>query len=85
MAAFLGQVSGRKICDDPLRRQGQAAAGEWAAHPLAAFGHRLVRQADDGEDGFAVLTDQLHLDVHAPDLLPIKGDRDNPCDNDPFP
>ena len=49
MAAFLGQIGGRKVDGDPLRRQGQAHGEQRGAHAFAAFRHRLVGQADDGE------------------------------------
>ena len=49
MRAFLGQVGGRQVDRDPLGRQRQADRGQRGADPLAAFGHRLVGQADDDE------------------------------------
>ena len=49
MAAFLGQVGGRQIDGDAPRRQREARGDQRRAHPLARLGHRLVRQADDGE------------------------------------
>ncbi len=62
MAALLGQVGGGQIGDHLLGGQRQADAGEGAAHPFAAFGHRLVRQSDDGE-GSSGRADLLHFDV----------------------
>ena len=48
MTAFLGQVGGREVDGDALRRQREADGVQRAAHPLAAFGHGLVGQADNG-------------------------------------
>ena len=49
MRAFLGQIGGRQVDRDPLGRQREADRGERRMDPLAAFGDRLVGQADDGE------------------------------------
>ncbi|MNJ41323.1 hypothetical protein D3C77_362420 [compost metagenome] len=81
MAAFLGQVGGGQVGDDLLGRQGQADAGEGAAHPLAALGHRLVRQADDGE-GPGGGRHLLHLDVDPARLDPVEGHRHHPRDHE---
>jgi hypothetical protein len=51
MAPFLGEVSGGEIDGDALRRQREADGVQRAAHPLAALGHGLVGEADDGEGG----------------------------------
>ncbi len=51
VAALLGEVGGRQVDGDALRRQRQAHGVERGAHPLAAFGHRLVGQADHCEGG----------------------------------
>ena len=85
MAALLGQVGGGQIGDDPPRGQGQTDPGEGAAHPLAAFSHRLVRQADDVEHRLLILADQLDLDVHAPRLDPVKSDRNDSRDHGSAP
>ncbi len=63
MRAFLGQVGGRKVDGDALERQRQADGAEGGAHPLAAFRHRLVGQADDIEIAAAALAD-MDLYVH---------------------
>ena len=62
MRAFLGQVGGRQVDGDPLGRQRQADRGQRGAHPLAAFGDRLVGQADDDEGGQPGGELDLHLD-----------------------
>ena len=49
MAAFLRQVGGREIDRDVLVGQAEPDGVQCVAHALAAFGHRLVGQADDGE------------------------------------
>ena len=49
MAAFLRQVCGREVDGDPLGRQRKAHGSQRGLHPLPAFGHGLVRQADHGE------------------------------------
>ena len=73
--ALLGQVGRGQVGDDTLARQGQAQARKGAAHPLAAFGHRLVAQAHDDE---LVLTGgQLDLDVDAARLDPFERNRDD--------
>ena len=61
VAAFLEQVGGRQVHGDALGRQRQAEGAERGAHPLAAFGDRLVGQADHGEGGQAGR--HLHLGV----------------------
>ena len=62
MAAFLGDVGRRQIHQHALRRQRQAEAGQRRAHPLPAFAHRLVGQADDQEGRQAGGDLHLHLD-----------------------
>ena len=48
MAAFLGQVGGREVDRDVLVGKPEADRVQRIADPLAALGHRLVRQPDDG-------------------------------------
>ncbi len=71
MAAFLGQVGGREIDGDALEGQRQADGGQRRAHPLAAFRHRLVGQADNVELAAAGIPD-MHLHVHFPASMPWK-------------
>jgi hypothetical protein len=47
VAAFLGQVGRRQIDGELLRRHRQARRVQRRLNPLAAFGHRLVCQADE--------------------------------------
>ncbi len=72
MAALLGQVGRSQIDDDALGRQGQAGGVEGGADALAAFGHRLVGQADDDEIGQA--RGDLDLDVDADAFNALKCD-----------
>ena len=51
MAAFLGEVGGSEIDGNALGRQRQPDGIQRAAHPLAAFGHGLIREPDNGEAG----------------------------------
>ena len=60
--AFLRQVGGREVDGDDLRRQREADRGERGANALAAFGHGLVGQPDDGELRQARRQLDLHLD-----------------------
>jgi hypothetical protein len=62
MRAFLGQVGGRQVDGDPLGRKREADRGQRRAHPLAAFGDRLVGQADDDERRQPGRQLDLHLD-----------------------
>ena len=78
MAAFLGQIGGREVYRDSLRRQRQAHCGERGLHPLAAFAHGLVGQADHGEARQARGNLALHLDGAR--LQPEIGDRIDDCD-----
>ena len=81
MAAFLRQVGRREIDGDVLKGQAKADRVQGVADALAAFGDRLVGQADDGErcgarrdanldlDGARLDTDKRErgdLAVHAP-------------------
>jgi hypothetical protein len=63
MRAFLGQICGREIDRDALRRQRQADRGERGVNPLAAFVDRLVRQSDHQEFGQPGRDLDLHLDA----------------------
>ena len=49
VAALLGQVGGRQVDRDVLEGQAEADGVQRVAHALAALGHGLVGQADDGE------------------------------------
>ena len=49
VAAFLGQVGGRKVDGDPPGRQREPRRHQRRAHPLARLGHRLVGQTDHVE------------------------------------
>ena len=73
MRAFLGQIGGREVDRDPLRRQRQADRGERGMDPLAALRHRLVGQADDEE--FRQARGDLHLHLDGARLQPEKSDR----------
>ena len=73
VAAFLGQVGGREVDDDALRRQRQAGGMERAAHALAALGDRLVGQADDDEVRQARRDLHLHVDRDRLDALKRNG------------
>ena len=53
LAAFLRQVGGREVHRDVLVGQAEADGVQRVAHALAAFGDRLVGQADDDERGAA--------------------------------
>ena len=80
MTAFLGEVRRREIDGDPLRRQGEPDRVQRAAHPLAALGHRLVGQTDNGEMGQA--GSDLDLDVHGAGLDAFEGDRGDPREHE---
>ena len=73
MRAFLGQISRRQIDDNATRRQRQADGVQRRLHPLPAFLHRLVGQADGEEAGNPPR--YLHLHIDAPRLEPQKRDR----------
>jgi hypothetical protein len=83
VAAFLGQVGRRQIDGDALRREREPNGVQRPAHPFAAFGHRLVRQADNGESGHAGTDLDLH--VHAAGFDAFKGDRGDPREHDETP
>ena len=72
MAAFLGEIGGREVDRDALRRQREPERTERRPHPLPAFAHRLVGQADQGE---AEITGRhQHLDVDRQDVDALKRD-----------
>ena len=70
--AFLGQIGGRQVAGDALGRQCKPDRGERRAHPLAAFGDRLVGEADDDERRQA--RRQLDLDLDRTGFEPEIGD-----------
>ena len=69
MAPFLRQVGRGEIDGDALRRQRQADGVQRAAHPLAALGNRLVREADHDEGGEPRPDLHLHIDGTRLDAL----------------
>ena len=73
MRSVLGQIGGREVDRDPLRRQGQTHRRQRRLHPFAAFAHRLVGQADHGEARHAGGDLTLHL--NAARLQPQIGNR----------
>ncbi len=79
MAAFLQDVGRREIDRDAARRQREAERGQRRAHPLARFGDRLVRQADDIERRQPRGDRHLGLDID--DLDPVKRHGANPRDH----
>ena len=83
MAAFLREVGRGEIDGDALRRQRQADGVQRAAHPLAALGHGLVGEADDGEGGHAGA--DLDLDIDGAGLDPLKGDGRDPREHETAP
>jgi len=83
MRAFLRQVSRRQIDGHPLRRQRQAGGVEGGLHALAAFGNRLVRQADDLHPDLSGSDHDLDLDRHTFDTL--KCNRTDTRDHQPIP
>ncbi len=62
MRTFLGQVGGGEIDGDALEGQRQADGAQRRPHPLLAFPHRLVGQADNVEQPVAAITD-MDLDI----------------------
>ena len=62
VAALLGQVGGGQVDRDVLEGQAQADGVQRIAHALAALGHGLVGQADDGQHVLARADAHLHLD-----------------------
>ena len=62
MAAFLGQVSRRKVDGDSLGREREAHRGERGVNTLATLPDRFVGQADHIELRHARRDLALHLD-----------------------
>ena len=77
MRSFLGQIRRRKIDRDFFCRQRQTGGMERGLHPLPAFRHRLVRQADDLDADLSGCDHHLHLDRHT--LYSLKCNRIDPC------
>lgn len=75
MAALFGKVGRREIDRDVLERQAEADGMQGIADPLAAFGDRFVRQADDGEHVPAAA--DAHLDLDGPGFDANESDRRN--------
>ena len=74
-ASFLGEVGRGEIDGDALWREREPDGVERPAHPLAAFGHRLVGTADNGEGGQA----RPDLHQHVPARLDaLERDRRDP-------
>ena len=73
VASLLEQIGGRQVDGDPFRRQSQRQRAKRRAHAFAAFGHRLVGKADDGERGQAVR--HLDLNVHVEHVYSLKRHR----------
>ena len=69
MAPLLGEIGGREIDGDAFGRKPEPDRVQRAAHALAALGHGLVGQADDGEGGHAGADLDLHIDAARLDPL----------------
>ena len=69
----LGRSAGARLTVMCLNGQAEAHGVQRVAHPLAALGHGLVGQADDGEHVLAAGDAHLHLD--GPGLDADEGDR----------
>ena len=76
MRSFLQQVGRRQVDGDSFGRQFQSESGKSGADPFAAFGHRLVGQADNGKRGHACRN--LHLKFYVQDFQPVKSDGVHP-------
>ena len=70
MAALLGQVCRGKVHDHALGRHGEAQRGKGGTHPLPAFRHGLVTEADYIE--IRLPAGQLHLHVDRLGLNPLE-------------
>ena len=75
VAAFFGEIRRSEIDGNAFRREREPDRVERAAHPLAALGHGLVGQADDGE-GRQPRSD-LDLHVDGPRFDALESDRGN--------
>ena len=65
--AFLLHVGGRKVHRQPCHRHGKAAVDNRCAHPVTAFLHRRIRQADNLQRRQPVGRINLHLHRKAAD------------------
>jgi hypothetical protein len=84
MAPFLGEVGRGEIDGDALWREREPDGVERPAHPLAAFGHRLVGTADNGEGGQARPDLHQHVPARLDALERDRRDRANIAEP-PFP
>ncbi len=80
MRSFLGQIGGSEIDGDLFRRHGEPGGMQCRLHPLAAFRHRLVRQADDIHVEFSGPDHDLHIDRNA--LYALKCNRADARDHE---
>jgi hypothetical protein len=83
MTPLLWQVGGSEIDGDALGRQREPNGVQCAAHPFAAFRHRLVRKSDNGEGGeprpdLDLLVDGARLDPFESDRRDPREHRENP-------
>ena len=62
MAALLGQIGRCQVNRDAFPRQTEADGMQRIAHPLTAFGDRLVGQTDDRKIVLAAADPRLDLD-----------------------
>lgn len=76
---FLGQVGGRQVHRDPLRRQRKPQRGKRGVHAVAAFTNGLVGQAHHAEGGNAVR--HLHMNVNRAGLQPQKCNGGDMCNH----
>jgi hypothetical protein len=81
MAPLLQDIGGCQVHGDALRRQAKAQRLQGRLHPFAAFGHRLVGQADDLKSRKA--GSHMDLDVDGNDVDPLKGHRFDARDHRP--
>jgi hypothetical protein len=79
MASLLGQVGGGQIDSDAFGRHRQAGGVQRRLHPLAAFDHRLVGEADDLHADPAGRHHHLHIDGDG--LDPMERDRGDARDH----
>lgn len=78
VTALLGHVGRGEIDHHPLRRKGKPHAHEGGAHPLAALGHGLVAEADNGDPGFGgIARRDLGLDLDPARFNPLKSHCDD--------
>ena len=79
MTALLGQIRRRKIYGNAFIRQCQPHGRQCRTHTLAAFGHGLVGQANNGESVMA--RRQMHLNVDRDRVNAEKSDRLDMCNH----